>query len=352
MTGQPRRVLIVDDQPFNRDLLARHIHRMGHESEMAENGQIALEKLRAGHFDLMLLDIMMPVMSGYEVLEHMREDEALRNIPVIVVSAATDRQSVVRCIELGATDYLFKPFDRVLLRARVSGSLMRKAWYDQKQEYLRRIEESQMQSEKLLLNILPAPIATRLKAGEEPIADQIEDATVLFADLVGFTEYAADRSPAEVVNTLNQAYTYFDDIIRRYQLEKIKTIGDAYMAVGGVPFPLDDHAHLSAHAALEMQAALHRINTALGTNLQIRIGLSSGPLVAGVIGRHKFSYDVWGDTVNTASRIQSIAEPGRIRVSAGVYFRIRDEFELQALPPTEVKGKGLLETYILLKKKE
>ncbi len=352
MKEESRRVLIVDDQPANRDLLARHIRRLGHAWEMAENGRVALEKLRAGAFDLVLLDIMMPEMSGYQVLEHMQADERLRNVPVIVISAVNDQQSVTRCIELGATDYLFKPFDRVLLRARVSASLMRKAWHDQEQEYLRRIEEEQARSERLLLNVLPAPIAERLKAGEEPIADHFDDVTVLFADLVGFTAYAAELSPAEVVEALNRVYTRFDAIVRRNGLEKIKTIGDAYMAVGGVPDAMEEHAHAAAQAALEMQAALPDINAELGTALQMRIGLNSGPLVAGVIGKHKFSYDVWGDTVNTASRIQNLAEAGEIRVSAGMYFRIRDAFVLQACPPQEVKGKGLLETYVLLDRKE
>ncbi len=352
MTTRQHRILIVDDQPTNRDLLARHIRRMGHTWEMAENGRVALEKLRSQSFDLVLLDIMMPVMSGYKVLEHMREEEALRNVPVIVVSAVNDQQSVVRCIELGATDYLFKPFDRVLLRARIAASLTRKSWHDQEREYLRRIEEEQAKSERLLLNVLPAPIAARLKAGEEPIADLFDDVTVLFADLVGFTAYAAEHAPDVVVNSLNRVYSRFDAIIARHDLEKIKTIGDAYMAVGGVPAPLEEHAESAARAALDMQAVLLEINADLGTNLQMRIGLNSGPVVAGVIGQHKFSYDVWGDTVNVASRLQTLADPGQILVAAASYFRIRYAFALESLPPLNVKGKGRLETYLLLGRKE
>jgi len=348
MMAESRRVLIVDDQPTNRDLLARHIRRMGHTWEMAENGREALEKLRSEPFDLVLLDIMMPEMSGYEVLEHMQQEPALRNVPVIVVSAVNDRQSVVRCIELGAADYLFKPFDRVLLRARVSASLLRKSWRDQEQQYLHRIQEEQARSERLLLNVLPAPIAERLKAGEEPIADLFDDATVLFADLVGFTAYAAERTPDEVVEALNRVYTRFDAIMAQHGLEKIKTIGDAYMAVGGVPTPRENHAHAAALAALDMQTALPLINADLGTTLQMRVGLDSGAVVAGVIGRHKFSYDVWGDTVNMASRMQTLAEPGQIQVTAAVYFRVRNAFVLQARPPLDVKGKGLVETYSLL----
>ncbi len=348
MMAESRRVLIVDDQPTNRDLLARHIRRMGHTWEMAENGREALEKLHAAPFDLVLLDIMMPEMSGYEVLEHMQREPALRNVPVIVVSAVNDRQSVVRCIELGAADYLFKPFDRVLLRARVSASLLRKSWHDQEQQYLHRIQEEQARSERLLLNVLPEPIAARLKAGEEPIADLFDDATVLFADLVGFTAYAAQRSPDRVVEALNRVYTRFDAIMARHGLEKIKTIGDAYMAVGGVPIPMQNHAQAAALAALDMQAALPQINADLDTTLQMRVGLDSGPVVAGVIGRHKFSYDVWGDTVNMASRMQTLAEPGQIQVTAAVYFRVRGAFALEARPPLDVKGKGLVETYSLL----
>ncbi len=350
--ARPSRVLIVDDQPLNRDLLARHIRRMGHVCEMAENGRVALEKLRSASFDLMLLDLMMPEMDGYQVLEHMQKEETLRNVPVVVISAVTDRQSLVRCIELGAADYLFKPFDRVLLRARVTASLMRKAWHDQEEEYRRRIEDEQAKSERLLLNVLPAPIAERLKAGEEPIADLLDDVTVLFADLVGFTAYAAEHAPDEVVEALNRVYTRFDAIMERHGLEKIKTIGDAYMAVGGVPHPLKGHAEAAVRAALDMQAALPEVNAELGTALQMRIGLNSGPVVAGVIGRHKFSYDVWGDTVNTASRLQTLADPGRIQVTASLYFRVRHAFVFEERPPLDVKGKGRLEAYILLGEKE
>lgn len=352
MTTRQYRILIADDQPTNRDLLARHIRRMGHTWEIAENGRVALEKLRSRSFDLVLLDIMMPEMSGYEVLEHMQKEEALRNVPVIVVSAVNDQQSVVRCIELGAADYLFKPFDRVLLRARIAASLMRKSWHDQELEYQHRIEEEQAKSERLLLNVLPAPIAARLKAGEEPIADLFDDVTVLFADLVGFTAYAAEYTPDVVVESLNRIYSCFDAIIARQGLEKIKTIGDAYLAVGGVPAPLEGHAEVAAQAALDMQAALPKINADLGTNLQMRIGLNSGPVVAGVIGRHKFSYDVWGDTVNVASRLQTLAEPGQILVAATSYRQVRHAFALEARPPLDVKGKGRLETYVLLSRKE
>ncbi len=341
------RVLIVDDQPANRDILARYIRRMGYQSEAAENGRIALEKLRAQAFDLVLLDIMMPEMNGYQVLEHLHADEQLRHIPVIVISAVDDRQSVARCIALGADDYLFKPFDRVLLRARVEASLQRKHWRDQERAYLAEIQAAREQSERLLLNILPAEIAERLKAGEEPIADLHPEVTVLFADLVGFTAYAAERHPHEVVTALNRIFTRFDAIVQAHGLEKIKTIGDAYMAVAGVPHPRPDHVEAAALAALEMQAALARLNAEMDTALHMRVGLDCGPVVAGVLGTHKFSYDVWGDTVNTASRLQTLAAPGEVQVSERVYRRLHSRFDLTPRGDLDVKGKGKMTTYRL-----
>ncbi len=203
-------------------------------------------------------------------------------------------------------------------------------------------------SERLLLNILPAPVAERLKAHEdEIIADSFAQATVLFADIVDFTPLASKLRPRELVAFLNRVFTEFDALADRYGLEKIKTIGDAYMAAGGLPTYRSDHADAMANMALDMLDAARRLGEATDEPFAVRVGINSGPVVAGVIGTRKFSYDVWGDMVNVASRMESTGEPGRIQVSAETRALLGDRFAFEARGPVEVKGKGAIETFFL-----
>lgn len=213
------------------------------------------------------------------------------------------------------------------------------------QEALRYQQE---QTERLLLNILPAPIAERLKAAEHTIADNFEEVTVLFADLVGFTPLAAQLSPTRVVDLLNQIFSQFDRLSEEHGLEKIKTIGDAYMVVGGLPTPREDHADAIAQMALAMQQAIATFNDRNQQNLNIRIGIHSGPVVAGIIGIKKFNYDLWGDTVNIASRMESQGLAGQIQVSEATYERLRDRYQFVRRGKLRVKGKGEMTTYLLV----
>src|SRR4051794_14163944 len=197
-------VLVVDDVEDNRELLCRGIRKQGHDVSTAEDGRRALELLAERHFDLVLLDIMMPSVNGYDVLAAMKADPALRHIPVIVVSAVGEQDSVVRCIELGAEDYLLKPFNAVLLRARISASLEKKRLRDREREVLALLQAEQERSERLLLSIFPRAIAERLKAGEASVAESYPDATVLLADVSNFNELAAGKRPTEVVGLLDR----------------------------------------------------------------------------------------------------------------------------------------------------
>jgi adenylate cyclase len=203
-------------------------------------------------------------------------------------------------------------------------------------------------SEALLVNILPPAIAARLKlAKESVIADSHAEASILFADMAGFTARAADTLPVKLVLFLNDLFTAFDQLVERYGLEKIKTTGDAYMVVSGVPAPRADHAEALARLALDMRAAVIAIAASSGRALSIRIGISSGPVVAGVVGTKKFFYDVWGDTVNVASRMESAGEPGRIQVSEAAYVLLKDKFDFESRGEIEIKGKGRMRTWFL-----
>jgi adenylate cyclase len=206
----------------------------------------------------------------------------------------------------------------------------------------------QERSERLLLNVLPAPIADRLKQGEEVIADDLPEVTVMFADLVDFTRRSRDATPERVVQILDDLFSALDALAERHRLEKIKTVGDAYMVVGGLPEPRPDHAQAVADMALAVRQEVARHLDPGGRPLAARIGIDTGPVVAGVIGRRKFSYDLWGDTVNTASRMESNGVPGCIQVTDRTYRRLRDGYRLERRGPIEVKGKGEMVTWFLV----
>ncbi len=212
----------------------------------------------------------------------------------------------------------------------------------------RALDLEREKSERLLLNVLPAPIAARLKQTDGVIADAFGEVTVLFADLVDFTRRSERVAPEQVVQTLNDLFSVFDRHAQQRGLEKIKTIGDAYMVAGGLPDPRPDHAHAVAEMALAMRDEVAKHPDPGGQPLAVRIGIDTGPVVAGVIGTSKFSYDLWGDTVNTASRMESYGVPGCIQVTARTYQRLKDGYRFERRGPIPVKGKGEIITYLLL----
>jgi class 3 adenylate cyclase len=218
----------------------------------------------------------------------------------------------------------------------------------QTEEELRR---QRRRTEQLLLNILPQAIAERLKRGEKTIVDSFTRASVLFADIASFTELSSDILPSELVNLLNTIFLAFDKIVDQKGLEKIKTIGDAYMVVGGVPTPIPDPVEAIADMALAMQDVIQTFRTPTDKPLTLRIGIHIGPVTAGIIGARRFSYDLWGDTVNVASRMESQGEPGRIQVTETVYLKLLADYLFEERGVIEIKGKGQMRTYWLLGKK-
>ncbi|MGD2082747.1 MAG: adenylate/guanylate cyclase domain-containing protein [Chromatiales bacterium] len=344
---KPGRILVVDDDSMTRHIIVRRLAKEGHQCETAADGRQALDRLACETFDVVLLDILMPVMDGYQVLLHRARDERLRHIPVIVLSADDQIESIVRCIGIGADDFLPKPPNPFALAARLKSCLQRKRFRDREQAYLEEIHQEREHSERLLLNILPASIADRLKRGEESIADAFDDVTLLFADIVGFTPMAAAISAEELVWRLNAVFRRFDALVDKHGVEKVKTVGDAYMAVAGVPDPCPDHAQRMAELALDFLRAVRELNAELGLDIAVRVGINTGRVVAGVIGARKFAYDLWGDAVNTASRMESSGLPGTIHVAPASAALLRDQYCLRERGPIEIKGYGTLTTFFL-----
>ena len=209
------------------------------------------------------------------------------------------------------------------------------------------LDEERSESERLLLNILPAAIAQRLKTEPGIIADRFDSVSVLFSDIVGFTPLSETLSPQQMVEWLNEVYSVFDTLVQHHDVEKIRTIGDGYMVAAGVPFQRDDHAAALARLALDMRAHFATLPPVSGHRINFRIGISSGPVVAGIIGTHKFQYDIWGDTVNTAARMESHGVPGRIHISPTTYELIDQEFICEPRGTIEVKGKGEMKTWFV-----
>ncbi len=348
-------VLLVDDSRMMRAVLKKALVELGFRNVVeAVDGGDAVAKMQAAPFDLVLLDMEMPVMTGLEVLATMNVTPTLKGLPVIVISGADQIDMAVQCIEAGAEDYLTKPPNLTLLRARVTTSLEKKRLRDLEQLRLLQlqaekelVEREREKSERLLLNILPSAIAGRLKGGEKSIANGHEIVSVMFADLCGFTALSRKTTPADLVSMLNGIFTAFDHIVEEHGVEKIKTIGDCYMLVGGLPLHRDDHATVVADCALAMIDALAALNRESGTELQMRVGIHTGPVVAGVIGKIKFTYDLWGDTVNVASRMESSGQPGRIHLSEQTAEQLRGRFVLEDRGFVECKGLGAVKTFFL-----
>jgi len=532
-------ILVVDDTPDNLRLLIRILQKQGYKVRPVTNGFSALEAIQSSPPDLILLDIMMPDLDGYELCQKLKAEQQFSQIPIIFLSAIEEGINKAKAFEVGGSDYITKPFQMKEVLARVSNQLAVRSlqiqlqennqklteqnvqlhqeiaerrqvemetrlllratqaisksedfesaidlilrlicetiewnlgeawipssdgqvlkcalgryasdlsfsefrqtscqlsfapgvgmpgriWLGQQSEWIddvstapeqvflrsqiaanvglkaafgvpiladnqvlavlifyrdknlecqprllelvsavatqlgaliqrKQAEESlrlqQKQTERLLLNILPKPIADRLQKEQKLIADHFDEVSVLFADLVGFTEFSARKTPTQLVEILNGIFCDFDRLSESHGLEKIKTIGDAYMVVGGLPTPRGDHGRAIALLALEMQSALTQFNLKIGESFQLRIGIHSGSVVAGIIGISKFSYDLWGDTVNVASRMESNGMPGKIQVTGATYERLKEQFIFEERGIIEVKGKGKMLTYWLI----
>jgi adenylate cyclase len=345
-SGRNGRILVVDDIGSNRDLLSRRLLHDGHQVVTAESGLSALTRLAEYEFDLVLLDILMPDMNGIEVLSRLKAERRWRHIPVIMISGLNEVDAVVRCIEAGADDYLLKPFNPVLLRARINSSLEKKRWRDREHQYLQRIEAEKRRADSLLHAVLPGQIVARLQGGEEIIADRFEEVTILFADIVGFSPIAAKLPASDLIKRLDRMFSMFDALAEKHSVEKIKTIGDAYMAACGLPEPAADHADRTVALGKSMLDSL-RLLASGSDSFRVRIGVHTGPVIAGLIGRHRFVYDVWGETVNIASRLESQGVADRMQISEATRRALHASWELEPRCTVELRGVGKMETYLV-----
>lgn len=333
-------ILIVDDSEDNRFTLSLHLETCGYRKLMtAVNGRDALDVVRRHPVDLVLLDIVMPELDGFGVLEALKADARLRSIPVLVISASDDLGSVVRCIELGAADHLPKPFNPVLLRARVDKCVEQLRLKAQETTYQRSLEREKRRADEILVTVLPPDVARALKRSEKLAPRLYDDVTILFCDVVGFTGYSEKHPPERVFSELEALVERFEAIARRHRLEKIKTVGDAFMAAAGLLSPHHDPVHAALVCGLELLDA----GRDFGSGLGVRVGIDHGPVVAGIMGKTQFQFDVWGDTVNTAARIEGNARPGTVCVSGRAWLHVRDQADGRSLGLVDLKGKQKIE---------
>lgn len=348
-------ILVADDDDSNRNLLGRLLQPEKYQLKYACNGQEVLEMLSAGNIDLLLLDLVMPGASGFEVLRTIRGAEETRDIPIVMISGVDETAKVVACLEAGADDYVLKPFNAVLLRARVRVLLDRKQARDLervKTEELRvavlQLDNERKAAEQMLLNILPRSTSEELRINGKVSPTYFEDVTIIFTDFVSFTASTEKLTTDELVSTLNDYFTAFDSIVDRYGLEKLKTVGDSYIFLSGLPERTPSHPVDAVLASMEM---LQYVETRQQANItpawSMRIGIHTGSVVAGVVGTRKFAFDVWGDAVNFASRMVSSGGTNRINFSERAFQRCKDFFLCSHRGFVEIKGNRKAEMYFV-----
>ncbi|MGL1893292.1 MAG: response regulator [Spirochaetaceae bacterium] len=333
MDKSKSRILIVDDIEENLKVLTETLTQQGFYPLQAKSGERAIQIAKKALPDLILLDIKMPGMNGYETIEKIKADPTIADIPVIFISALNQIEDKVKGFTSGAVDYVSKPFQKEEVIARVTTHLkLRQIQKD--------IEIERGKSDALLLNVLPESVAKELKEYGTSEPQSFADVSIMFTDFVKFTEYATQLAPRTLITELNDMFTAFDEIMDKNGCERIKTIGDAYLGVCSSASSL-------AKAALEIKEYLIKRNGISDNKWQVRIGIHTGDIVGGIVGTKKYIYDIFGDSVNIASRMESNSEPMAINVSEDFYLRVKDNFNFTKREPIDVKGKGLTNMYFI-----
>jgi class 3 adenylate cyclase len=324
-------VLIVDDTPTNVGVISGVLKDF-YKTKVATNGEKALVLASASEKpDLILLDVMMPGMDGYEVCRRLKANPLTRDIPVIFLTAKTNAMDEEVGFGVGAVDYIHKPFSAPLVLARVKTQLALRA-------ALSEAHAARDQADELLLALLPKKAADEIRAIGTVIPRRYENVAVLFCDVTNFTSYCEEHEPEEVVSRLDALFVIFERITAIHGLEKIKTIGDAFMAAGGLLQEIEDPIGSAVRCGLEMSSTL--IEARLGW--EVRVGVHSGPVVAGVVGQERYQFDIWGDTVNVAARMSEKSIPGSVAVTKDVWEHVGHDFNGEALGEMELKRKGMI----------
>jgi class 3 adenylate cyclase len=340
-------ILVVEDSPINQRQLQSLLTKQGYHVNVANHGKEALAKLEFLRPDLILLDVVMPEMDGLSLCRLLKADPATCDIPVIFISSLDHTADKLSGFGAGGVDYITKPFHPAEVMARISTHLHLRMLQRQLAENNRQLAEEKRKSEALLLNVLPAQVARELMERGSCSPQHFPEVSVCFVDIVHFTNIAALLPPEILISELNVLFTAFDRIVEGQQCERMKTIGDAYLFVAGIPEPRPDHSRMAALAALEILEYLKQRNLNASQQWQVRIGLHSGPVVGGIVGTRKYLYDIFGDTVNIAARLQELSRPMRINVSAAFRKGLEEEFVFSCPLEVEMKGKGLQDTCFL-----
>lgn len=359
MNKTPGYILIVDDNLKNIQILGQHLQERGYEIAVATNGEEAIDWSEKDSFDLILLDIMMPGIDGYQVCKKLKSNERSKETPIIFLTAKTDIDSIITGLNLGAVDYVTKPFNHSELLARVKTHIELKKAKEELTFLNDMLLIEKGKSDKLLLNILPEKVAHDLKEDGYTTPEKYDNVTVFFSDFINFTDRSSKINPRLLIDELNDIFTSFDEIMEKNSCERIKTIGDAYLSVCGLPKPDDNHVINIIDSAIEIIDYLKQRNASKpnGLTWQMRIGIHSGEVVAGVVGRKKFIYDVFGDTVNTASRMETNGESMKINISETTHSLLNEKYIdailpyiFEERPSVQIKGKGNCNMYFLTKR--
>ncbi len=338
-----QKILVVDDDADNIKVVCNYLKNENPNYKLlrANNGANALKIIALDIPDLILLDWQMPVMNGLETLKHLKANVIHKDITVIMLTGESADEKLTEAFEAGVLDYIKKPVSKLELIARVKSALA--------------LTKAQKRTEELLRHILPNDVAEELKLTGKVTPHPYEKVSVMFTDFKGFSSITKEMQPIEVIERLNQVFLMMEQITTKYQLEKIKTIGDAYMCAGGLPITNDTNPEDTVNAALEIQEAMQIYKNeqiAKGEPyFECRIGIHTGKVVAGVIGKTKFAYDIWGSAVNAASRMESAGEAGQVNISETTYRFIKDKFHCEYRGKSPVKNLGEMEMYFVKGKK-
>ncbi|MDA3953251.1 MAG: response regulator [Bacteroidales bacterium] len=347
---KPFKILIIEDDPIHGKIIYHILKNTGQNFQLLQsrNGFEALKILEKETPDLILTDWEMPEMSGIELCKKIQAIRDFEDIPVIMCTGIkTSSENLKTAFESGVVDFIRKPIDKVELMSRVNSMLKLSESYQTIKRQKEEIEAEKEKSDKLLLNILPQKIANDLKEFGEIKPKLYKDVTVFYSDIVGFTEKTMKIHPNTLLNELNDIVKGFDAIMVKNNCEKIKTVGDAYIAVCGLPIPNSKHAENILNAAIDTMAYLKKRNEKSKFIWEIRLGIDTGEVAGGIIGTNKFIYDIFGDPVNTASRLEQNSKTMRIHLSETTYKLVKDKYEFEEQAPLEVKGKGKMKMFFV-----